>query len=178
MTPPPPTIAHVCPCKRACQPPNVQISSTDIYSSAQSISKILHTTLTPQHRSNPSHAAHTPYALLNIKPYPIQLPPLHPHSANNPTQTHAPNSIQSTHKQKHKARARTPPAATITTPALSPVTATGASRFVPEVPSPTCADQKTSRPHHKPAHPISLFQASLLRETPLHLPDVVLPPTP
>ena len=46
---------------------------------------------------------------------------------------------------------------------LSPDTATGASRFVPEVPSPTCAHHKASQPRQKPAHPTSIFPPPLLR---------------
>ena len=38
---------------------------------------------------------------------------------------------------------------------LSPDTATGATRFA-VMPSPTCADQKASQPHHKPVLPTAL----------------------
>jgi hypothetical protein len=69
------------------------------------------------------------------------------------TQTHA--HVPSTHKfPQHTTRARTDPAATITTPELSPETATGVLRFV-IVPSPTCAALKASQPHQKPIRPTS-----------------------
>ena len=39
---------------------------------------------------------------------------------------------------------------------LSPDTATGVGRLEPDVPSPSCADQKASQPHHKPTKPTPL----------------------
>ena len=110
---------------------------------------------TPHSRHSIAHTNHTPHAhpTHSSTSQPIQIPQLHATSGKNATQTRAPTIISSTHDLKHTTRARTAPAVTMTTPALSPDTATGASKFVPDVPSPICAHHKASQPHHKPVHP-------------------------
>ena len=92
------------------------------------------------------------------------------------TNTRTPQIIPSMHNRKHTAQARTCPVATMTTPALSPDTATGAYRVEIEL-SPTCAHHKASQPHHKPVHPTSLSPSPPLQEKPLHLPIAIIPPT-
>ena len=112
---------------------------------------------TPHSRQSIAHTNHTPHAhpTHSSTSQPIQIPQLHATSGKNATQTRAPTIIPSTHKRRHTTRTRTFPAATMTTPALSPDTATGASRCSVVV-SPICAHHKASQPHHKPVHPTSL----------------------
>ena len=158
--------------------------------SVQNIQNIINTHLTSPHIE--FHKYQTPHSNHNIAPthhtphaHPthssaskhIQLPPLHTTSHKHATQSHTPESIPNTHKRKRTTRARTPPAAIITTPELSPGTATGVRRAVVE-PSPICAHHKASQPHHKPAHPTLPPPLHPFHETSLHLPVVVVPPTP
>ena len=106
-----------------------------------------------QHRSTPSHTPRTPQ---------------NTHQHHNPSNwRHCTQiwQVRNAHARPHPkhpqvltthtTQARTDPAATITTPELSPDTATGVFRlFV--VPSPSCAPhKKASQPHHKPNHPSS-----------------------
>ena len=97
----------------------------------------------------PNHTPHAhPNTLINITTRPTRATARI--RGKRATQTRA--HIPSAHKcPQHTMRARTFPAATITTPELSPDTATGVLRFV-SVPSPTCAALKASQPHHKPTH--------------------------
>ena len=110
---------------------------------------------TPYSRHSTARTNHTPHAhpTHSSTSQPIQRPQLHATSGNNATRIRAPTIIPSTHKRRHTTRARTPPAATMTTPALSPDTATGASRCAVVV-SPICAHHKASQPHNKPVTPI------------------------
>jgi hypothetical protein len=132
---------------------------------------------TPHSHHNIAQVHHTPHAhpAHSSTSKHIKLPPLHAKSDKHATQTHAPknhtNTTPSTHKREQTTRARTFPAATITTPELSPDTATGVSRFVPEVPSPTCAHHKESQ--NRITNPTSQHRypsPPCFRKTPLHLP--------
>ena len=70
---------QVIPQSHTCGPANARVSSKHQHSPAGTshhlsrapkMPQTLHTTLTPQHRSTPSHTTRTPYALLNIKSHP------------------------------------------------------------------------------------------------------------
>jgi len=151
---PPNTLSLQIPQSHMCGTANARVSSErSNITNRQSTSPLTQfhnhctpTALTPQHRFNPSkhtqhaHPAHSPPSK------PIKIPRPHPSSHKNVTQTRAPTIIPSMHKRKHTTRARTYPAATMTTPELSPDTATGVSRSV-VVASPSCADHKASQQH-------------------------------
>ena len=169
-----PTSAHVWYCKLVSQLQTLR-------SHPQQAAHLTHTT-------NSTHTAHYTHTTSSLQPIAHLTHTLHTPQHQNPS-----NCPPCAHNLKHSRRKHTctassqartnvntnralctAPAATITTPALSPDTATGARRSVP-VPSPTCAHHKASQLHHKPTHPTSPLPP--LPETPLHLPVVGPPPT-
>ncbi len=120
--------------------------------------------------TNTAHHAHTttsprpiPHRTHTLRTHqhqtPSKLPTLHATSGCDATQTYALSIILSTHKREHTTRARTYPAVTITTPELSPDTATGV-RWPVVVASPTCGNHTASQPQHKPVHPTPLHPPS------------------
>ena len=83
-----------------------------------------------------------------------------PHSSEK-QHTQTPQPHQQHNEQQHKGSKiyiphkinRTAPKATFATPLPKPTTATGVSRFVPEVPSPTCRNHLVSSTMSPHAHP-------------------------
>ena len=161
---PPNTISlQTTPQSHKCEPADARVSSKHSSPSRIHLPHSMPQHITPhpcmpQHRSTPSHTACTPKNTHHHHNQSNWRTPLHASRIRGKRATQTRAHIPSTHKHPHHhtTRARTPPAVTITTPELSPDTATGVSRFV-DVPSPTCAVLKASQPHHKPAHPASRF---------------------
>jgi hypothetical protein len=168
---------------RCCSSPNTtilqMIPQSHMCEAANELVRSRHSNVTSRHLTSPHTHTHTQCHKYYTPAFTPQQ--AHVRSGTNrdkhTTQTRGPNITQSTHNRKHNMRARTYPAATITTPELSPDTATGVGRFV-NVPSATCGDRKASQPYHKPAHPTSLARPPPLPETPSHLAVCILSPTP
>jgi hypothetical protein len=98
------------PQSHTCEAANARVSSkhynispTDTSPLTHPTPHILHTALTPHHRSNPSHTARTPYTLLNIKTHPASTPCTQPLTNSRCKHTHPKSSQARTNVNTNRA---------------------------------------------------------------------------